>query len=86
MKTSKSMKSKNIFLYLNYFSDVDDFNKSRKDFLHFLINNLNCNPYLMGWGAPMRTPSYLFGYKPKYNNYDDNDRNKYKKKNYNRDD
>ncbi len=57
-KISKSFKSKEKVL----FSDADDWNKRRKDVLGFLFNNLKSSPYYIGFGVPLRTPSYIFGY------------------------
>ena len=47
--------------------DVDSWNLKKKEFLNEMRKNLKCNPYLMGFGAPLRTPGYILGYIPNKN-------------------
>ena len=47
--------------------DVDSWNLKKKEFLNEMKKNLKCNPYLMGFGAPLRTPGYILGYIPNKN-------------------
>jgi hypothetical protein len=47
--------------------DVDSWNFKKKEFLEEMQKILKCNPYLMGFGAPMRTPGYILGYIPNKN-------------------
>jgi len=42
------------------FSDIDEWNKSRKDLMSLLKDYLT-NPNFMGFGAPLRTPTYILG-------------------------
>ncbi len=47
-------------------SNIDEYNKRRKDFFEFLLRNLSCPPNFVGFGAPLRTPSYILGYNPNF--------------------
>ncbi len=47
-----------------YNNEADDWNRARKDLLKLLSENISSNPYFMGFGIPMRTPSYILGYQP----------------------
>ena len=47
-----------------YNNEVDDWNKLRKDLIRLVGENVNINPYFMGIGIPLRTPSYIIGYQP----------------------
>ena len=47
-----------------YYSDADEWNKKRRDLISLLANNFRANIYSMGFGTPLRTPSYILGYHP----------------------
>lgn len=47
--------------------DVDLWNLKKKEFFEEMKKILKCNPFLMGFGAPMRTPGYILGYIPNKN-------------------
>ena len=48
--------------------DVDLWNLKKKEFLEEMKNILKCNPFLMGFGAPLRTQGYILGYVPSKGN------------------
>ncbi len=47
-----------------YNNEADDWNKARKDLLKLISENISSNSNFMGFGAPLRTPSYILGYQP----------------------
>ncbi len=50
---------------------MDEWNKKRLDLLNLLKNNFKSLPYYMGYGVPLRTPSYILGYQPNINKQQD---------------
>jgi hypothetical protein len=47
-----------------YNNDVDMWNKTRKDVLKLVMDSVQTSGYFMGFGVPLRTPSYILGYQP----------------------
>jgi hypothetical protein len=47
-----------------YNNDADNWNRSRKDLFKLISENISSNAYFMGFGAPLRTQSYILGYQP----------------------
>jgi hypothetical protein len=47
-----------------YNTEVDEWNKVRKDVLKLVAENVTTSAYYMGFGVPLRTPSYILGYQP----------------------
>lgn len=70
-----------IIIYEIY-SDIDEFNRKRKEFYEYLERYLSCSPNFVGFGAPLRTPSYILGYNPSHS---DDDKKKRKRSHHEQD-
>jgi hypothetical protein len=66
-----------------YNGEADDWNKARKDLVKLISENVISNANFMGFGAPLRTPSYILGYQP-FN--EDKKRKMARKRHYNKSD
>lgn len=49
--------------------DVDNYNIEKREIKEDLNDILKINSIFYGYGVPLRTPSYILGYNPAYNNY-----------------
>ena len=49
--------------------DVDNYNIEKREIKDDLNEILKINSIFYGYGVPLRTPSYILGYNPAYNNY-----------------
>ena len=62
--------------------DVDNYNIEKREIKNDLNDILKINSIFYGYGVPLRTPSYILGYNPNYNNYNSSKKNERNKNNY----
>ena len=65
--------------------DVDNYNIEKREIKDDLNEILKINSIFYGYGVPLRTPSYILGYNPAYNNYSYSKKNDNNNKNDNLD-